>query len=209
MIDQLLDYIPILISFISGISAVLSAFYMRARGKSIDTEVKSMYSYLKPDDKKKVVTQTFSPLVTQYRLNKVTGELEEVDEKLDVDKLIASHMDSTLHAMLDKYTPIEVTDEIEGRIYGIEDKLLSLTDALNTLEDVRDELKLGDKASITEVYEALEQQRAAELGLLKQQQAAKLEKPKAPTLDERLEALNKQLDELKAAASKPAGDDNA
>lgn len=146
------------------------------------TEVDNM-KYRTPNSRETEipVQQSFSPLVTQYRFNKEKNELEELPNKLDVQKLVDSSLNTALEAMFDKFLNVPI-DPGEAVIDDKRDMLDRLTSAMETSEAIKDELKMDEFASLSDVRARLESDISAELA----KQAAEKEKQAAEAADKSL-----------------------
>lgn len=102
-------------------------------------------------------TQSFSPLVTQYRYNKSTDDLEELPDKLDVQKLVDSSLQTALEAMFDKFLSPDGQSQLQTVIDDTRDTLDRLTDAMQYVDELKDEFKLDEFASMHDVQKVLEQ----------------------------------------------------
>lgn len=110
-------------------------------------------------ESEKAVGQSFSPLVKQYHYNDATGELEELPDLLDVDKLIASHMSTSLESMLTRFMPeAPVSDDV---VFDDHRELLDrLVDAQDAADTLCDELKLDPATPYSQIISAYERVQA-------------------------------------------------
>ena len=184
MIAFIEEYAPYIFMALSAFLAVLNMVYTRITGKKIDTEVNMKFRSPFYRESTPSPEQDFSPLVKTYRLDKTTDQLVEADT-IDVDKLIASHMDSALERMLERFMPVDVSAEIKGEIDDTESDLASVGAALDLLCDYRDNLGLDPFCSAEDVVAAMEKKRA---DLLEQQKAVEALKLKKTEVDDNAHA---------------------
>lgn len=95
------------------------------------------------DDVKKVAkkdefVQTFDVYVTQYRLNKSTGELVELPDKLNLQEFINSSASTCLQAQLEKLDLTSVTEA--DKIVEVQNDLSDKIDYLAEAQDYFDEM---------------------------------------------------------------------
>lgn len=95
------------------------------------------------DDVKKVAkkdefVQTFDVYVTQYRLNKSTGELVELPDKLNLQEFINSSASTCLQAQLEKLDLTTVTEA--DKIVEVQNDLSDKIDYLAEAQDYFDEM---------------------------------------------------------------------
>ena len=110
------------------------------------------------DDVKKVAkndefVQTFDVYVTQYRLNKSTGELVELPDKLNLQEFINSSASTCLQAQLEKLDLTSVTDadKIVELQNDLSDKIDYLAEAQEYFDDMKDKYQLPADSSWTDV----------------------------------------------------------
>lgn len=198
------QYFPLIFIGLSIITSFVSMVYTRRTGKNIDKGVSQIMKYRTPDYREKQLakSQTFSPLVQTYRLDNSTGELVENDI-VDIDKLVASNIDSALERMLERFMPVDVTDKIDGEISDTERDLSDIGAAMDALSEWRERLRLDDLTPADVVLAEVEKYRNDLLE--KQKQAATPPvTPPAPVpstqdLQAQLAALSAELEKLKGA----------
>lgn len=152
--EKLIDYLPYIVSALLFFVNVLSMVYTRKTGKSIHNLEDTSMKYRTADyrEKASAVAQTFDPLVTQYRYNKSSGELEELPDKLDIQKLIDSHVQTSLEAMFDKFLSPDEHALKQTVIEDDRDDLDRLSDAMEFADELRQKYGLDDTASLGEIY---------------------------------------------------------
>lgn len=212
----MIEYLPYIACALNILLFIINLVYTRLTGKSIDKGVTMKFKDLvkvagEPD---KSPTQSFSPLITQYSYNDDTGELEELPDKLDIQKLIDSHIDTSLEKLFEKYgvdavmqssianTPSDVSD--------LRDKLDIMRDAYSQAEDIATDLGMSADSSFDEVYDKVQ-------SLIDEQSKAEAKakadaEAKAKSDAEAQAQLVKEFEEfkaMKAAQAAKAGDNNA
>ncbi|UPW41446.1 hypothetical protein [Dipodfec virus UA23Rod_1392] len=207
------DFSPYITAFIFVLFSIINMVYTVKHGKSLDKEFLSMVKTLTPEKlaeerqkKPDAYTQSFSPLVKQYRFDSVTGELVEQEDMLDVDKLVASYVDVALDKLKEKLLPpIDITDKLKGDISVVEGDISSVCAGLDVLEEWRDKLGLDASVPVTTVYEKMEVERSKLLEQSRAAEKAKLEADAAAATHQRIVALQQELAKLQA--DKPQGGD--
>lgn len=181
------EIIERVVSCIALILCVLNAIFSKGANKKIKEIV---MKYRTPNYREKVEAeaQSFDPLVTQYRYNKTTGELEELPDKLDIQKLVDSSLNTALEAMFDKYLPSEI-DDIEQDLTDNRDKLDRLSDAMNFADTLKEELKLDPFASIADVNIALQKRIDEAVAAQKAKDSEEQKKARAAALRAEIAAL--------------------
>ena len=113
----------------------------------------SMKVDVKRDAKKDEFVQTFDVYVTQYRLNKSTGELVELPDKLNLQEFINSSASTCLQAQLEKLDLTSVTDadKIVELQNDLSDKIDYLADAQEYFDDLIDKYQLPADSSWNDV----------------------------------------------------------
>ena len=108
---------------------------------------------VKKDVQKDKFTQTFDIYVTQYRLNKSTGELVELPDKLNLQELINSSASTCLQSQLEKLDLTSVTeaDKIVELQNDLTDKIDYLAEAQEYFDDMIDKYHLPAGSSWNDV----------------------------------------------------------
>lgn len=108
---------------------------------------------VKKDVKKDEFAQTFDIYVTQYRLNKSTGELVELPDKLNLQEFINSSASTCLQAQLEKLDLTSVTeaDKIVELQNDLSDKLDYLAEAQDYFDEMIDKYHLPADSSWNDV----------------------------------------------------------
>lgn len=102
--------------------------------------------------------QTFDIYVTQYRLNKSTGELVELPDKLNLQEFINSSASTCLQAQLEKLDLTSVTeaDKILELQNDLSDKLDYLAEAQDYFDEMIDKYHLPADSSWNDVLTHLQ-----------------------------------------------------
>lgn len=104
--------------------------------------------------------QVFNPLVTQFRLNERTNQLEELPDKLDIRELVRSELHTALEPTLARLMPDDdEEDEIVRIIDSSADDLDTLNEAFEVAEEWRDRLGLGDEVSHSDIFKHIQEYR--------------------------------------------------
>ena len=108
---------------------------------------------VKKDFKKDEFTQTFDIYVTQYRLNKSTGELVELPDKLNLQEFINSSASTCLQSQLERLDLTSVTeaDKIVELQNDLSDKLDYLVEAQDYFDEMIDKYHLPADSSWNDV----------------------------------------------------------
>lgn len=117
-------------------------------------EVYKMIKYRLPSYKEDTPAkgQKFSNLKPVYRLNKVTNELEETDEYIDVTELANSCKDIALQTVLDRFLPTDGSEELTANYNQTLDALDQMREIANLAEDYKEKLNLDSSLSIQDVF---------------------------------------------------------
>lgn len=94
-------------------------------------------------------------LITDYKLDEVTGELVELPTKRDIQAEIDSFAETALENVFDRFMPVKDLSADEQAVeyrQRITDDLSLLAEASQVAEDYKEELKLDPAMSISEVY---------------------------------------------------------
>lgn len=121
--------------------------------------------------------QTFSPLVKQFKLDKRSGELVEL-EPLDIQKLIDSSLDTALDRVLKRLMPDEQPQPTFADMTALSDDLDFMSEALDTAEEWREKLGLSDEISVGDVFQKMseyEKQLAQQLNQINNQSEVKID----------------------------------
>lgn len=99
--------------------------------------------------------QTFSEFKPVYKLNKATGELEKTEDKINIQSLINSAVDSALTNMLERFLP-EIDDTSDVVQYNaLTDDLDYMLDISARAEKWKEELGLDKNLSLSETFTAM------------------------------------------------------
>lgn len=99
--------------------------------------------------------QSFNELKDVYKLNKATGELEKTDDKINIQSLINSAVDTALTSMLERFLPeIDDTSDVV-QFNALIDDLDYMLEMSNRAEKWKDELGLDKNLSISETFTAM------------------------------------------------------
>ena len=112
----------------------------------------------KKDVNKDEFTQTFDIYVTQYRLNKSTGELVELPDKLNLQEFINSSASTCLQSQLEKLDLTSVTeaDKIVELQNDLSDKLDYLVEAQDYFDEMINKYHLPADSSWNDVLAHLQ-----------------------------------------------------
>lgn len=104
--------------------------------------------------------QTFDPLITQYRLNERTNQLEELPDKLDIRELIKSELHTALEPTLARLLPEDDEDsKTVVVIDSVSDDLDVLSEAFDVVENYRGLLGLDPSVSPEDVFDIVSKYR--------------------------------------------------
>lgn len=99
--------------------------------------------------------QSFNELKDVYKLNKATGELEKTGDKLNIQSLINSAVDTALTNMLERFLPeIDGSDDVH-QFNALVDDLDYMLEMSNRAEKWKEELGLDKSLSISETFTAM------------------------------------------------------
>ena len=131
-------------------------------------------------------TQDFSgcELITDYKLDEVTGELVELPTKRDIQAEIDSFAETALENVFDRFMPVKDLSADEQAVeyrQRITDDLSLLAEASQVAEDYKEELRLDPSMSISEVYKQVFLKSEDLAKSIKQKQEKKQEKKEVKT----------------------------
>lgn len=109
------------------------------------------------DEEKKAQSQEFDYMKTQYALNERTGELEEKDEKVDIQKLIDSSVETALDRMLNRFMP-ETVEDSEEVYQTYKNDLMDYADLIDRAEEYREHFGLAPDLSVQGVFDFVSKQ---------------------------------------------------
>lgn len=163
--------VSLLVVKVTGCSSLVKIISRR-----LDMKYKTESSALKENAEDK--GQTFEKNIPVYRLNKVTGELEDSGEVVDVDALVNSSKETALSFALDRFIPQEEYDEVK-EVYDIMRDDLDLAQELTSVADsYRAKFGLGADVPVNEVFTYV-RKKADELGtILKEKEREVIENEK-------------------------------
>lgn len=104
--------------------------------------------------------QHFDYEKTQYFYNKVTGLLEELPEKVNIQEQINSMKGQSFEDTMERLHAFERQTVAEGDVYEYPDRVNDLSaagEALDIIEDYRDMYGLPDEMDILDVYNYMQQ----------------------------------------------------
>lgn len=113
-------------------------------------------------DTKKSEAQTFDNVLMTYKVNKVTGKLEQVDKK-DLQEFINSSLSLCLQSIMDKFLPSpENTDKTNelSEARSVENDIDFMQDYHEKLEAVKEKYNLPDSVTFDGVLDFLDKQHA-------------------------------------------------
>ena len=146
------DIIQYVVYFLSFIFCTVTFFRTGKINKKLYGGI-SMKEEVKKDAKKDEFAQTFDIYVTQYRLNKSTGELVELPDKLNLQELINSSASTCLQSQLERLDLTSVTeaDKIVELQNDLSDKLDYLVEAQDYFDEMIDKYNLPADSSWNDV----------------------------------------------------------
>ena len=147
------DIIQYVVYFLSFIFCTVTFFRTGKINKKLYGGI-SMKEEVKKDAKKDEFAQTFDIYVTQYRLNKSTGELVELPDKLNLQELINSSASTCLQSQLERLDLTSVTeaDKIVELQNDLSDKLDYLVEAQDYFDEMIDKYNLPADSSWNDVF---------------------------------------------------------
>lgn len=171
--------------------SVLNAIITFVRTGTLKKEYKQMV-YRSPDYQKNgSQKQSFDNLKTEYILNERTNELEEKEEKTDLQSLINSSIDSALDRVLQRLIPQgDVIDDLESESTDLSDDLMDFAEILDRAEDYRERFNLPLTASTADIFKRVQEESDA----LKKR-LDDLKQPKQPKQQPPIEAKETIKDE--------------
>lgn len=101
------------------------------------------------------VGQSFDKFKPVYRLNKVTGVLEETDEVIDIQEVVNSCKDMALNAVLERFLPSSIVGEDVAIVAKMQDDVDKMRDVLSLAEEYRDKYNLSDSLSTQEIFDTI------------------------------------------------------
>ena len=146
------DIIQYVVYFLSFIFCTVTFFRTGKINKKLYGGI-SMKEEVKKDAKKDEFAQTFDIYVTQYRLNKSTGELVELPDKLNLQEFINSSASTCLQSQLERLDLTSVTeaDKIVELQNDLSDKLDYLVEAQDYFDEMIDKYNLPADSSWNDV----------------------------------------------------------
>lgn len=142
---------------ISYLQSLLDKFYNK--------EVESMkYRTQNYQEKDKQPGQTFDKYLKVYRYNKVKGEVEETDDRIDIQEMINSAYSGCLQDALNRFlpeysnTPQDVVNDPNiVDVDELQDDLDVMRETMNIADHYREVLHLSDDVPVSEVFEKMSQ----------------------------------------------------
>lgn len=152
------DIIQYVVYFLSFIFCTVTFFRTGKINKKLYGGI-SMKDDVKKVAKNDEFVQTFDVYVTQYRLNKSTGELVELPDKLNLQEFINSSASTCLQSQLEKLDLTSVTeaDKIVELQNDLSDKLDYLAEAQDYFDELIDKYNLPADSSWNDVLGHLQQ----------------------------------------------------
>lgn len=159
-----LDTILYMIVLACGAVFAIVNFFRTGNVKKLQNDFKELIekmNYRLPDyqEKKgfdnKTVSQDFtgSNLKKDYVLNDKEDVLVEKPEKIDIQKMIDSCVETSLERALERYLPqnVQDVDEVED-FTTVSNDLESLSQVIDIAEEYRDKYGLSDDMSVSDIY---------------------------------------------------------
>lgn len=113
-------------------------------------------------DTEKVSGQTFENFKPVYRLNKITGELEDTGEVIDISEAVNSYKDLVLDEIFKRFLPTE--DDQSGLVYEqseLVDKLDVMRQSFELADQYKERYKLPEDLSPAQVFEEMKKRSEA------------------------------------------------
>lgn len=126
--------------------------------KKISEVIDLNYRTIDSKRQEDVVSQEFSEFKSSYVLNEDSNELEELEVPINIQAQIQSYLSSALENALERFLP-GVLDEVGEQVAHYQDTVVDLADlgqAMETAEFYREQLGLSDKASMSDIYSAVD-----------------------------------------------------
>lgn len=120
---------------------------------------------------------TCDKFVKTYRLNKVTGELEE-DGQLDMHEVVQSCKDQTLNAVMERFFPEQANDNLIVEHMGLVDDLDIAFNLQEKLEAYREHYSLPSNYSNAQIIDFMKQKSTELANIIKEKEVLKDEKKK-------------------------------
>lgn len=148
-----LELVTSCVCVLLGVIAFVVTFIRTGNIKKSIRDFKEVKDMAKDERK---YAQTFSETKKDYILNPATNELEELPLPKNIQDKIQSYIDTCLDSALEKFLPkVEEVDEYADYTQRIDD-LAALGEYMELAEDYRERLGLGDKASVADIYAAVD-----------------------------------------------------
>lgn len=177
IVGYIVDAVLFIVHIVSVIMCVCGVHTLCKHDKNDNKEISNMkYRIPSYREESPAESQSFNPLVKQFRFNKSTGELEELPDMLDVQKLVDSSLSTSLEAMFDKFLSPDPQSVAETVLDDKRDLLDRLTDALDFSEELKDKLQMDEFASLSDVKARLESDISAQLEKVNAEKEAELSK---------------------------------
>ena len=100
-----LNWFEVLTTFISLLVALIVFFKTKDYKKFLEVLKDMKFRLPNYLEKEEPEVQTFSKLKPVYKLNKITGELEDTGEVIDIDEYVNSFKDQALQVVLERFMP--------------------------------------------------------------------------------------------------------
>lgn len=139
-------------------------FFRTGNVKKLQNELKELFDNMKfrlPDYQeqkgfdKSTVSQDFtgSHLKKDYVLNEVEDVLVEKPEKIDIQKMIDSCVETSLERALQRYLPQDVQDVDEVADFtAVSNDLENFSQVIDIAEEYREKYGLSDDMSVSDIY---------------------------------------------------------
>lgn len=146
------------------VSFIVTLFVKRSVSKAVsafkeveDMKYRTVENRVRPK-------QSFSEEGIDYILNERTNELEEKPVPRNIQDYINSYLDSALERALEKFMPVVDEESDEVAYADTVSDLSAIGDAMERAELYREQYKLPDTYSMSDIYADMDK-RAAELAL--------------------------------------------
>ena len=150
--DYVLEYGPMIVSLVVAV-----VMFLRTKNSKYIKEVYDVakaYSIIPSEMKVTDYKKDFegTRFVKQYRLNKSTGELEEVEQPLDVQALVDSCKDYCLQACLERFMPSADSSELEEEYSRSLDDRDLMRQAVDLANEYSEKFDLSPDLSVAQIF---------------------------------------------------------
>lgn len=124
----------------------------------IEKEENMKYRLPNYQEKEKVEGQTFDKFIKCYKVNKLTNELEETGEVIDIQEMVNSSVSTCMTEVLSRFFPDNTPESPEVALANeMQDDLEFLSETYSVAEKYRDMFNLGADMSVQDIFKIVEQ----------------------------------------------------